>query len=178
MYKRGFTLVELVVVIAIIGILSSIVIAGLGDARKSGRDAKRVADIKNIQIALQLYYGDQSPPKYPTNIYGAGGLAPLYMSTVPRDPNNTDYVYSSLVAQSGTNILINCTNLIPVTYHLGAVMESGLNALSDDSDLTFSPGQDGFRPCSGGVIKFDGNATSCSGTTAASEDRCYDVTSL
>ena len=56
--SRGFTLVELLVVIAIIGILASIVMVGLGGAKQKSRDSKRVADIKNIQLALSLYYND------------------------------------------------------------------------------------------------------------------------
>ena len=53
--KKGFTLIELLVVIAIIGILASVVLASLNSARKKSRDARRVADIKQIQLALELY---------------------------------------------------------------------------------------------------------------------------
>ncbi|PIS13297.1 MAG: prepilin-type cleavage/methylation domain-containing protein, partial [Candidatus Tagabacteria bacterium CG09_land_8_20_14_0_10_41_14] len=54
--KKGFTLIELLVVIAIIGILSSVVLASLNSARKKARDARRVADIKQIQLALEMYF--------------------------------------------------------------------------------------------------------------------------
>ena len=57
--KRGFTLIELLVVIAIIGILASVVLASLNSARKKGRDARRVADIKQVQLALELYFRDR-----------------------------------------------------------------------------------------------------------------------
>jgi prepilin-type N-terminal cleavage/methylation domain-containing protein len=62
---KGFTLIELLVVIAIIGILSSITVVSLNSARARGRDAKRIADVKQIQLALSLYY-DACGREYPT----------------------------------------------------------------------------------------------------------------
>jgi prepilin-type N-terminal cleavage/methylation domain-containing protein len=59
----GFTLVELLVVISIIGILSSLATASVNIARKKARDAKRKADISQVQLALYLYYDDNS--KFP-----------------------------------------------------------------------------------------------------------------
>jgi len=52
----GFTLIELLVVIAIIGILSSIVLTSLNSARSKTRDAKRMSDIRQLQLALEFYY--------------------------------------------------------------------------------------------------------------------------
>lgn len=59
----GFTLIELLVVIAIIGILSSVVLASLSTARQKSRDAKRISDIGQLQLSLELYYdGSQQYP--------------------------------------------------------------------------------------------------------------------
>lgn len=54
--KRGFTLIELLVVIAIIGILSSIIISSLNNARTKANDAKRKAELRNLQTALSSYF--------------------------------------------------------------------------------------------------------------------------
>lgn len=58
--SKGFTLIELLVVIAIIGLLSTLAVVALNSARQKSRDAKRVADIKQIQTALELYFADQN----------------------------------------------------------------------------------------------------------------------
>ena len=64
--NKGFTLIELLVVIAIIGILSTLAVLALNSARAKSRDSKRVADIKQIQASLELYYNDFNTYPVPT----------------------------------------------------------------------------------------------------------------
>src|SRR3989344_4520400 len=61
--RKGFTLIELLVVIGIIALLSTLAVVALNNARLKARDAKRVADIKQTQTALELYY--QENTSYP-----------------------------------------------------------------------------------------------------------------
>jgi prepilin-type N-terminal cleavage/methylation domain-containing protein len=86
--REGFTLVELLVVIAIIGLLSTLSVVALSNARQKSRDAKRVADIKQTQTALELYYSDNS--KYPPTLtFNGGSIASsgiTYMGKVPGNP--------------------------------------------------------------------------------------------
>jgi len=65
--KRGFTLIELLVVTAIIGILASVVLVSLGSARENARDSRRIGDLKQISLALELYVDrfDHYPPVTP-----------------------------------------------------------------------------------------------------------------
>lgn len=101
--KSAFTLIELLVVIAIIGILSTLAVVALQNARKSARDAKRIADIKQIQTALELYFNDNgSYPASVTSTIATSGQ--IYMAVYPTAPSPADgdcadennaYVYTS-----------------------------------------------------------------------------------
>jgi len=53
---RGFTLIELLVVIAIIGLISSIIMVSVSGARSKARDAKRLMEMRQIQLGLEMYY--------------------------------------------------------------------------------------------------------------------------
>jgi len=71
--NRGFTLIELLVVIAIIGLLASIVLVSLNSAsRMKARDVRKIADFKNIQTALYMFY-DQFG-RMPNNYYPGYGV--------------------------------------------------------------------------------------------------------
>ncbi|HEY4510788.1 MAG TPA: type II secretion system protein [Candidatus Paceibacterota bacterium] len=131
--KRGFTLIELLVVIAIIGILSSVVLASLNSARQKSRDARRLSDVKQVQLALELSYDANG--EYPDAL---SSLAPTYIAVIPTDPQGGgSYSYANLGASdaacasaSGT-----CT-----TYVLGATLEdTGHSALDSDIDSTVGP---------------------------------------
>lgn len=54
-FKKGFTLVELMVVVTIIALLSAVLFANFGDARMSSRDKARKTELKEMQLSLELY---------------------------------------------------------------------------------------------------------------------------
>jgi type II secretion system protein G len=62
--KRGFTIIELIVVIAIIAVLAGIVISSVNIYTAKARDAKRMADLRQISKALELYKIDNG--QYPS----------------------------------------------------------------------------------------------------------------
>ncbi|MFA6514572.1 MAG: prepilin-type N-terminal cleavage/methylation domain-containing protein, partial [Patescibacteria group bacterium] len=90
--KKGFTLIELLVVIAIIGLLSTLSILALNSARARARDAKRIADVKQIQTALELYYNDTGD--YPLTASAGtalmNGTSSIFLAAVPTPPALSD----------------------------------------------------------------------------------------
>lgn len=125
--NKGFTLIELLVVIAIIGILSSVVLASLNTARQKSRDARRVADIKQLQLALEFYFDAQRV--YPATLSTAALVDTGYMAAIPSDPvGGAAYLYSAHQPTSGP--AATCAS-----YYIGATLEdTGHVTLSSDVD--------------------------------------------
>ncbi|WKZ24997.1 MAG: type II secretion system protein [Patescibacteria group bacterium] len=112
-YKRrkdasAFTLIELLVVIAIIGVLTTVSVIYFNNSRMNSRDAKRVSDIQQVQLALKNYYADHG--EYPQNLNFGGSLssgATNYILRVPTNPtprtdnNCPDEEYQYKVLEGG-----------------------------------------------------------------------------
>ncbi len=64
MKRKGFTLLELVIVIVLLGILSALISGNFITSLKKGRDSRRITDLEQIQKSLEMYYEDQKA--YPT----------------------------------------------------------------------------------------------------------------
>ena len=167
--NKGFTLIELLVVIAIISVLASIVLVSLNTARIKGRDARRVADIKSLQVALEMYY-DSNSNMYPTALSAlvTGGQIPA----IPLDPkdNSTAYSYAYTTATHALGLQKG--------YHLGARMEgvSGISGvLAGDVDLDIAT-----AVAANWTGEFEGNGIGSSNACATADnstaDDCYDVT--
>ncbi|GAB4219107.1 MAG: hypothetical protein Fur009_3580 [Candidatus Microgenomates bacterium] len=96
--KKAFTLLELLLVIIILGVLSSLITSNFFTSLKKGRDAKRKGDLEQIQRALELYYEDKKA--YPTSLNFDQSLTDnetgkVYMQKIPNDPSNGNYYYQS-----------------------------------------------------------------------------------
>lgn len=138
---RGFTLIELMVVIAIIGLLSTVIAAPISQAMKKGRDSKKISDLHSIQIAANLYAQDHGG-NYPLKI---DDLIPDYLSSMPAGYLSTTIPRDRYLYVAYTQTAAG--NTFGVGYHLGAKLEAGNAALIDDRDCSGISGAGVTDPC-------------------------------
>lgn len=97
-YSNGFTLTEILVTVAIIGILAGVVTVSTTSAREKARDNKRKADIETIAGGLELYYAENK--EYPEQST-EGAVSQIeaklegYLNNIPEDPKGGTYIYQS-----------------------------------------------------------------------------------
>ena len=137
-FYSAFTLVELLIVIAIIGILTAVASLSYTNIEKRGRDAQRKNDLNQIKVALSTYYNAQAPVQYAPSSGTSGtgcmvtsgfcgtatidgstdylsmALSPLYMRSVPTDPRQIDiyvykYISSALNSVANQNFTVTAT---------------------------------------------------------------------
>lgn len=153
-YPRGFSLIELMIVVSILTILASIAIVNYQNFFKSSRDSKRQSDLRFIQGALEQYHNDQN--YYPAAVVGATCTdgtfkvgcplkkgSKIYLNTIPQDPlpdpphpqyryvpsNSRDLAANPPPACDNNTLSTRC-----VSYCLYAKLESGLVVNTDCPD--------------------------------------------
>jgi prepilin-type N-terminal cleavage/methylation domain-containing protein len=129
--SSGFTLIELLVVIAIIGVLASVVLGSLNQARGKARDTVRKSNLRQISVALELYYD-----KYNTYLVAGSGWSGCgcgwlgyeggaYVNAVTRILYNEGMLPQALVDDPGTKpgyMLYLCDGY--TSYALAATLEN------------------------------------------------------
>ncbi len=144
--REGFTLIEMFVVIAVIGILAGIVLQGTSGFQSKARDKRRIGDLKNTQNYLELYYNkcghypgaadciNASNPSNWSELVSALGGSGITNAKIPTDPvPSKNYYYS-----------VNSTDRLE--YILGATLENDNKILNDglkaSTPTGFSPSID------------------------------------
>lgn len=139
--KKGFSLVELLVIITIIMVISTIGIFVFSQGRLGGKDSKRKTDLTEIAQAVELYY--QANKIYPGTVglwycsfagFPCSGsipdpwipnLVPNYIQSLPLDPTQNStyrYLYFSVPQSSGSPTTPSCPNLSNGQFYILAAM--------------------------------------------------------
>lgn len=142
-FSRAFTLIELLVVVAIIGILTAVVMANFSGTKARSRDAKRISDLSQLQLAIGGYFdrcGDYPPSLATSTGNPASGTAtdtncPLgitlgtFIASIPNPPTGGPaYTYNYSAGKT--------TGGQALDYVLGTTLEG---TPSNVSNLTYFP---------------------------------------
>ena len=142
MRNNAFSLIELLIVIILLGILASLVSGNFLSSLKKGRDARRKADLQEVQKALELYY--ENNKQYPSSLTFGGQLSDAnktYMQKLPTDPSsNCAYSY-----------ITDSTNQ---TYYLLSTIENSL-------DKSYGVSQTGYLDPNDPNIKLQCGGCNC-----------------
>src|SRR3989344_4259063 len=119
---QGFTLIEMLIVIAVISILAGIVLVGVTGFQETARDTKRVGDLRSVQNTVELFYARCG--HYPRNTAGCDNTGTIDTwaelgttlenagvisdaGKLPSDPQGSTYLY--VVSADGLNYAIGAT---------------------------------------------------------------------
>lgn len=121
--RRAFSLLELLIVVAIIGILVSVGVVSYSTAQKKSRDSRRTADMKAVQAAFEQYYADNNG-SYPSS---CAAVDVTYLPAgIPVDP------------KTGTSYTVGATCSL-TSYCFCALLESGSGNAGAACNYSASP---------------------------------------
>lgn len=144
--NKGFTLVELMVVISIIAILTGIITTNLTKSRSKARDAKRVSDVSQLQLALELVFDRCN--KYPLSYFPPGNSQyPTIKTDTVCTKNGTPININTFITVVPSNQPIDSGDVNyyryaasppnQTDYRLGTRLENTNEVLTDDIDSNF-----------------------------------------
>jgi prepilin-type N-terminal cleavage/methylation domain-containing protein len=160
---KAFTLVEIMVVIAIIGILSTLIMVSLDNTKMTARNTRRLADIKQLQLALKLYYNDVG--SFPVSITPGSPIAAngvSYLLRVPANPKpradngclDQEYTYTQL--EGGKRYMLSfCLGDTTDDLSKGTHLATSNGILDCPTDYIPVPGSATFETSDFCVMKYE-----------------------
>jgi len=132
--RRGFTLVELLVVLLILGVLVGLAVPRYMESQKAARVRTFAANVRQITSALEAYRVDQAtatgPAVYPDSL---SDLTPNYFTQEPINPYTGVSMLTGTSGQSGIEYVKNATTSLDYTL---TIVQPDVDDLDDDNDTS------------------------------------------
>ena len=158
--KGGFTIIEMMVVIGLFGILTTLIVVNASEYRAKARDRVRIADIQRLRLALEKYKamcGEYPELLDPDTNNGCSGDLKLSsfikeIPIAPSYPDNSDALHfigssgifaDSQVSPENAYLYAGLSSSLKgkcYDYHIGAFLEKDSGALSEDHDIPINSG--------------------------------------
>lgn len=191
--EKGFTLIEMLAVISIIGVLSSIALVSVSNSRAKARDAQRLSDMDSIRKALMLYKeanGQFPDPESDCNLWGSwdssysddttsfiDNLRPTYFASTPIDP----LAATTTVANESPNCRWRNNSLAyvyrydyrPATSLSCPLSRGGFYILGVSNMETVNNAQHPLSPAAPDFLSCGGSGTCSSGTGMVATYNCW-----
>ena len=116
MNNKGFTLVEIMIVVAIIALLAAIAIPNFLRARHNANETAAVGNLRTISSACESFRTVSPTTAYPTALTDLSGATPPYIDTVLSAGTKQGYVFAYTAPIAGAPDLYSCT-ATPTGYH-------------------------------------------------------------
>jgi len=137
--QQGFTLIEIMIVVAIIGLLAAIAMVNFQRARMNSNEARVIQDLKMFSTAVENFQAAQNPPGYPLVVGDLTFAIPPYLDQTWNNPNRHFYTWAYITQAPG------------VTYSMLAtpIAGSGINTYCIDHSATVYGSINGIGPPAG-----------------------------
>lgn len=130
--QKGFTIVELLIVIVVIGILAALVLNTFQGVQKRARDTTRQTDVNAIATQLEVYYGSSNTGGYPSSVTTVKAIKGLdNTALVPPNSNATDLQLATSTTTPTTKPTNSATPAQEVYVYLPLLNGSVCPATSD-----------------------------------------------
>lgn len=132
--KKGFTLVEIMIVVAIIALLAAIAIPNLLRARHNANEAAAISSLRTLSTALESYRAAQTPTSYPTGIGVLDDTTPPYIDATLATGTKQGYEYDYSRVSANEYDITASPDVVNVTgTRVFFVDESGVIRLNNAS---------------------------------------------